>query len=49
MYYDPVDNWGEYVCFYEAGVYRISLDRDYGDSTPAHVRLARMGDLQGCP
>jgi hypothetical protein len=47
--YDPAEDWGEYVCFQEAGVYRISFDRQIGDTTPVYVRLAYEGDLQGCP
>jgi hypothetical protein len=47
--YDPVDNWGEHICFWEAGVFRIRFDRSAGANPTAHVRFVPEGTLADCP
>lgn len=47
--YDPVDNWGEAICFWEAGVFRIQFDRNSGDHPTAFVRFVPEGALTDCP
>jgi hypothetical protein len=47
--YDPVDNWGEHICFHEAGVFRVQFDRAAGDHPTAFVRFVPEGTLADCP